>query len=197
MEARPPVDVRWPARTLAWATFALYLFCVMSEVINVNWQDSSLPGGQSDVNSWTPGTSQSPLVLAARATGHNALAGFMQGACIFSVLSAANTSLYIASRTLYAMCLGIKWSVQPVKAFRSITTYVYPATGAPTGAIVLSLLAFLWIPYLHLADNTRDVSAEFRIDIPAILTTNRSLRLWQHRLVWLASWYGLCCAWHT
>jgi len=161
MEARPPVNVKWPARTLVWVTFALYLFCVMSEVINVHWNNKSLPkfglAAPTSIPAWQKKQSQSPLVLAAQATNHYDLAGFMQGACMFSVLSAANTSLYIASRTLYAMCLGIKWSNEPVRTFKTITTYVWPSTGAPAGALFVSLLTFLWIPYLHFAVETQDV----------------------------------------
>lgn len=165
-EARAPRDTRWPARTLVWIIFALYLFVVVGEAVNVSWLNPSLPTfGTWDraINApwWTiaKGGSQSPIVLAAIATEHDRLATFVQVACIFSVLSAANTSLYIASRTLYALGIEINESFSPFRYIRKLVTWVWPATGAPIGALILSAAAFIWIPYLHFT-HVQDVSID-------------------------------------
>lgn len=74
--------------------------------------------------------------------------GFLNGCLIFAALSAANTSLYIASRALY----GMTRAINPWKWFGwlKLLGTVWHKSGVPMWALVASALSFGWLPFLQL-----------------------------------------------
>ena len=134
LEARDLRSLRIPSQTIAYFVVAIYFLLAIGEFLNVKWVGTPLPEIYG-----TKGTSvgisrsNAVFVLAAAAAGHKRMPGLMNGSMIFSSLSASNSALYVASRALYGMT-------------RSIT----PKTGVPMSALIVSFLAFLWLPFLHL-----------------------------------------------
>jgi amino acid transporter len=88
-------------------------------------------------------------VIALWDWGKKELAGFLNGALIFSVLSASNTSLYVASRTLYGLALDVPTTSRAGKILHSFSVVV-PQTGVPARALIFSALAFIWLPFINL-----------------------------------------------
>lgn len=90
----------------------LYLLIGIGEALNVEWTDPHLPriyGGLDSARGPAPKypSSASMVVIATFHAGRKRLAGFLNACLIFSVLSASNTSLYVASRTLYGLATQI------------------------------------------------------------------------------------------
>jgi amino acid transporter len=111
---------------------------------------SGIGNGTTDTTDLENPTSSNLTIIALWAQGQKGLAGFLNGAMIFSVISSANTSLYIASRTLY----GIARDVPPTnwlgKFLHSFSVLV-PKTGVPARALIFSAVAFSWLPFLSLS----------------------------------------------
>ena len=153
-EARDLRSLRGASRTLSYFVIAMYLFCAISEFLNVEWNDSALPeiyGGinKASINKGQPiHNSRAVIVIAAFEAGYMRTAGLLNGCMIFSALSAANTALYIASRTLYGMTRKISpWRWLRILRFLGS---VWPKTGVPMWALFVSFLAFYWLPFLQL-----------------------------------------------
>lgn len=155
-EARFSKSLRFPSQAIAYIVLALYFFCMLGQVVNVSWTNDHLPliyGGIGDSNTDTQDLSNpasSVLVIVAIWNwGNKPLAGFLNGALIFSVLSASNTSLYVASRTLYGMARQVpkdSWFGRQLHKF----SLVVPKTGVPAAALIFSAVAFLWLPFVNL-----------------------------------------------
>ncbi len=153
-EARDLRSLRFASRWIAYFTIALYFFCAIGEFLNVEWSDGALPqiyGGinEASVNIGEPvHKSRAIIVIAAFRAGYTRAAGLLNGCMIFSALSASNTALYIASRTLYGMTRRITpWRWLRVLKFLGS---VWPQTGVPMWALFFSFLAFYWLPFLQL-----------------------------------------------
>lgn len=153
-EARDLRSLRGASRTLSYFIIAIYLFCAISEFLNVEWIDTALPkiyGGinKASINKGQPvHNSRAIIVIAALRAGHTRTAGLLNGCMIFSALSAANTALYISSRTLYGMTRKISpWRWLRILRFLGS---VWPKTGVPMWALFVSFLAFYWLPFLQL-----------------------------------------------
>ena len=160
-EARDLPSLRRPSQCIAFFVLGIYLFCVIGEYLNVNWRDKSLPPRYvtqestverrqvSDLsNIEVKLNSQAVIVIAALRAGHTKMAGLLNGCMIFSALSAANTSLYVASRVLYGM-------TEKVDRFSKIGFLqglgsVWNRTGVPVRALCVSFIAFVWLPFLRL-----------------------------------------------
>ncbi|KUI59867.1 Arginine permease [Cytospora mali] len=110
-EARSVKDIARASSSVHWITFTLYLVFTISIMLTVPWNDPSLPAIYSQATSNTTrhddhcGSSQIAVVVALcnERSGHQSrpgLAGFVNGCLLYSVLSAGNTALYVASRTL-------------------------------------------------------------------------------------------------
>ena len=153
-EARDLKSLRVASQTLAYFVIAIYLFCAIGELLNVEWTDAALPevyGGIKGVliKVGKPvHNSRAIIVIAALRAGYTRTAGLLNGCMIFSALSASNTALYIASRTLYGMTRKISpWRWLRVLKFLGS---VWPKTGVPMWALFFSFLAFYWLPFLQL-----------------------------------------------
>ena len=157
-EARSITSLKRPSQTIAYFILAIYLFCVIGEYLNVYWRDPALPeqynnplprieSRQTDGQNETFG-SQAIVVIAALRAKDPKIAGFLNGCMMFSALSAANTSLYIASRVLYGMTRKID-QFSRLRRLRGLGS-VWNRTGVPVRALCASFVAFVWLPFLRL-----------------------------------------------
>ena len=157
-EARSITSLKRPSQTIAYFVLAIYLFCVIGQYLNIYWRDPALPkqynnpqpriqSRQTDLQSETFGSQAIVVIAALRAKDHN-IAGFLNGCMMFSALSAANTSLYIASRVLYGMTRKID-QFSKLRALRGLGS-VWNRTGVPVRALCASFVAFVWLPFLRL-----------------------------------------------
>ncbi|QDS67850.1 hypothetical protein FKW77_007563 [Venturia effusa] len=102
-EAKYTKDLRWPSRWIAPAVLILYLLCTMGEVLTTRWNDPLLPtiyNGTRSGNEKDLIRTHNIVINAALKYGSHHLAGLLNGCLLFSVISSANTSLYVSSRTL-------------------------------------------------------------------------------------------------
>ena len=167
-EARDLRSLRCASRTLSYFVLGMYLFCAIGEFLNVQWSDGALPqiyGGinEASVQKGQPiHNSRAIIVIAALRAGYTRIAAILNGCMIFSALSASNTALYIASRTLYGMTRKINpWRWLHILKFLG---RVWPKTGVPMGALSFSFFAFYWLPFLqlHWGYVIADVSADYQ-----------------------------------
>ncbi|KUI73380.1 putative amino-acid permease meu22 [Cytospora mali] len=159
-EARSVKDIARASSSVHWITFSLYLLFTISIMLTVPWNDPSLPAIYSQATSNTArhgdhcGSSQIAVVVALcnERSGHQSrpgLAGFVNGCLLYSVLSAGNTALYVASRTLYGLASSPRLRERGYlgRFMRSLGT-THPRTGVPVYAVVFSWLIFCWVPLL-------------------------------------------------
>lgn len=153
-----PESLRRPSKFIAYFASILYLVCMLSQTFNVTWKHQDLPeiySGIGEVNKRAEdNTDPAPVttilaVIAVREWEKFPLAGFLNGAIIFSVLSASNTALYIASRTLYGMAFRMddRGLAKKLRHFSKIDR----TTGVPLPALFASWISFIWVPFLSLA----------------------------------------------
>lgn len=156
-EARDLRSLRIPSRIVAYFVVSLYFMCAVGEFLNVGWTCESLPNvlGASETSVITTGRppcDKSPqrttaiIVIAARGYGH--APGLFNAFMIYACLSAANSSLYIASRTLY----GMTRTINPWRRFSVLKALgtVWHKTGVPMWALLISFISFIWLPFLQL-----------------------------------------------
>ena len=167
-EARDLQALRIPSQTIAYFIFTIYFMCAIGELLNVDWVNPALPqiyGGVNEDSVKTDGTqsrSRAIFVIAALQAGYTRIPGLLNGFMIFSALSASNSALYIASRTLYGMTRTInpwRWF-----SFLKFLGNVWHKTGVPMWALFASFIAFLWLPFLQLKSGyaIADVSQEHK-----------------------------------
>ena len=86
--------------------------------------------------------SRTIIVLAALDARYPNIAGFFVGALLYSALGAANTNLYISSRTLYGMTRRPGSRFPWLKGLGS----VWHRNGVPMVALFVSAVCFMWLP---------------------------------------------------
>ncbi|TGJ79230.1 hypothetical protein E0Z10_g9539 [Xylaria hypoxylon] len=91
----------------------------------------------------------SAFVLAAQIHRSPALASVFNFFLVFTALSAALTNLYVASRALYGLATQLRRSEAKFLAIISFFGETNER-GVPVRSVVLSALAFIWIPFLQL-----------------------------------------------
>lgn len=143
-EARDLPSLRVPSKWIAYIVFVLYLLVTIGELLNVSWLNNDLPpvyGGISMHQLPKPRTRTIILLTALQARCPN-IAGLFNGALLYSAISAANTNLYISSRTLYGM------TRRPGPHFRWLSALgsVWHKNGVPMVALLISALFFMWLP---------------------------------------------------
>jgi amino acid transporter len=125
--------------------------------LNVGYTDPELPiiydgtGNNTVASTDSPGTSRAIIIIAALKGGYKQFPGLLNGCMMFSVLSAANTALYISSRAMY----GMTRTIHPWKGFRWLRMLgtVWHRNGVPMWALFISAIAFFWLPFLQLKAN--------------------------------------------
>jgi len=153
-EARDNKSLRRPSQIIAYFIVLLYILASIGGLLNISWRDSHLPqigigssNGTATIDK-TPPQSSNMAVLVIWNTGFESLAGFINACLIFSLVSISNTSMYVASRTLYGMTRKI-WAENIVaKVLRSFSI-VAPKTGVPAAALMVSAISFVWMPFLE------------------------------------------------
>lgn len=167
-EARNPRALRFPAKWIAYVVFVLEFLLILGEVLAVGWQDPSLrpleQRGLIKINKRYLGHTYDTIaifMLAPLEAGVKGLPGFLSGCLIFCVLSSANTSLYVASRTLFGLTreINLNHDVFLMRWLAKLGT-VTPRTRVPAWALLISVLSFCWLPFLHLKHkySVQDVS---------------------------------------
>ena len=167
-EARDGHALRWPSRWTTYIVVVVYIMCTLGEIINVKWHDRALPQlhdgvGNGTISSTSPGTSHSMVIIAALNTNHRRMAGFLNGCLLFSVLSAANTSLYVASRTLWGIAESVPKEHWVTRQLAILST----GTRVPVVSLLVTLLAFCWVPFLDLAQSS--ATSQVGILVPCLV----------------------------
>jgi yeast amino acid transporter len=128
----PRKDVPFVAKSVFLVTIAIYTFSVMFMTLVVPWTEPSLLKITDNTNKFTG--SRSPFIIAIKIAGYKVLPGLVNAAFLFMAWTAANTSLYVASRTLHGMCYGLEKS-------RSQFFWPLGRTRRRNGAPVMAILA--------------------------------------------------------
>ncbi|OOF99179.1 hypothetical protein ASPCADRAFT_127747 [Aspergillus carbonarius ITEM 5010] len=175
-EARDGHALRWPSRWTTYIVVVVYIMCTLGEIINVKWHDRALPQlhdgvGNGTISSTSPGTSHSMVIIAALNTNHRRMAGFLNGCLLFSVLSAANTSLYVASRTLWGIAESVPKEHWVTRQLAILST----GTRVPVVSLLVTLLAFCWVPFLDLAQSSATSQV---IQVISISSSNAIMIVW-------------------
>lgn len=161
-EARDLPSLRVPSRWIAYVVFVLYLLVTIGELLDVSWLDQDLPPVYGGISMHQPPKprSRTIIVLAALHARWPNIAGLVTGALLYSALSAANTNLYISSRTLYGM------TRRPGKHFNwlRVLGVVWHKNGVPMVALVVSAISFMWLPVIAVRGGYS--IAEVSTDIP-------------------------------
>jgi yeast amino acid transporter len=169
LEARVPVS-RDPGHnrvvgrtvqfTAIWGSvFAgvLYVLAGILVSLNIKWDDPRLPRMPWVVAPTTPpppanstSAPDSAFIIVAVGSGIPGLAGSLNIFLLFTALSCANTQLYVASRTLFALTRGL--SGRPHQPFYIRWLASLGRTNrrkVPMRALLASCV-FAWVPYLYL-----------------------------------------------
>ncbi|KAL8838647.1 MAG: hypothetical protein Q9170_002055 [Blastenia crenularia] len=139
----PKRDFPFAAKCTWLITIGLYVSSVLFVSLCVPWTNSKL---------LRPGTAftgaVSPFVIAIEEAGIAVIPGLANAGFLFAAWTAANTQLYVASRTLYGMCQGMTPASNPVLWPLGRTR---KKNGAPVMAILTSCI-FAPLAYLLCAD---------------------------------------------
>lgn len=159
-----------PALSIHWITFVLYVPLSISIMLTVSWKDTNLPdiysltSSSKKIDGDPCGRSSIAVVLALCNIGQNSprhtrLSDFVNGCLLYSVLSAANTAPYLASRTLYGLASSPRLRERGYLGgyLQSLGT-THPRTGVPVYALVASWLILCWVP---LPEFNRDPDWDF------------------------------------
>ncbi|KAK5065422.1 hypothetical protein LTR84_001260 [Exophiala bonariae] len=165
-EARNSSQLKLTAMTIAPQICLLYVAIVVTFVVNVAWNDPSLPKvfGQAPAAKETDitardaphhNTSALPIVALVE-TGSDTLASVLSGILMYSGLSAANTGLYVASRTVYGLSrnIDVNRDANIFRRFMHRLSDVLPWTGAPLWGVIIPVVVLYWLPFIHIEEDT-------------------------------------------
>lgn len=176
-----PDALKRPSRYITYFTALMYLLCMLSQCFNIQWTDEHLPRvyggiGEDEYSNlelcnyydyyFCKRATQDPVDPSSRVLPVIAMfnwerkdfAGLLNGAIIFSVLSASNTTLYVASRTLYGMALRLESENRLAQFLHKHLSTVDQRTKVPVLALILSWASFFWIPFMSLK---RDYTVQY------------------------------------
>ena len=126
---------------------------------DLKWDDVNLPRASwlvsepANTGHLLKATSNSAFIIAGKEAELPGLAGFITVGLVISALTAANTTLYVASRTLFGLTRRVKagpdspW-IQKFFASLGKTNH----RKVPMRAILASC-CFCWVPFLYLSDS--------------------------------------------
>jgi len=174
-----------PSQFVHWVIFALYFLCTLGIALTVPWDDPHLSRPLAELSH---PRSNSPTIIALTKdsrVGDTPLPGFVNACLIMSTVSAAGASLYLAGRTLYGLAYGASlhegnWLSQ---AFKGLST-VWERTGIPAKALLVTVLFFLWLPWLSEAPRGKGVAVQ---DVQDVLGLTASMSC-------IITWAFLCLA---
>ncbi|CZR51546.1 uncharacterized protein PAC_01423 [Phialocephala subalpina] len=165
----PKKSLKFPAKWIAWLTFGTYFISAIGFYLNAAWNDPSLPvmegrknetlfsGAMNNTSNSTTIQSTAIVIVATMHANIPALPSILNIGLIFAVLSTSNTSLYVASRTLFGITRGIN-PKHPSRAMRWLSrlSRTSPRSKVPTNALAFSAAFFCWIPFLRLSKSYTD-----------------------------------------
>lgn len=173
-EAKNTAELKLPARNISFIVLSVYMVSIVSMLLNVSWTDQFL---MIYYNQWKPGDSpmdclamgqQSSVrpraeniaadgvthlvpVIALDNFGIPYLGGAINACLLYSAFSAANSALFVASRTLYGLGSSIQRD-EKSRVLRWLSTLAnVDSNGVPQRAIIGSMI-FGWIPFLSLVN---------------------------------------------
>jgi yeast amino acid transporter len=174
-EARDRESLREPSRWIAWIITFIYLFVAIPGALAVPWGNRFLPElepkpaarPQKEVVSPIPPIKNGcqpyyPLiVVAAYRYGSKAAAYYFNACIVYFCISAANTALYVASRTLYGLMredqprdlYNLPWTQKIIQS-PWILGRVSPRSHVPQWSLLASGLAFVWLVGLRAASSS-------------------------------------------
>jgi amino acid transporter len=152
-------SVQFSATWISFLAAIVYFLGALLMSLNVPWDDPGLPrvswlGSPINSNSSnTEGQTNSGFVISAKRSGIPGLGGAFTVILLITALTAANTNLYVASRTLFGLTrdldFGNHW-YSPINFFAFFgRTNRYKV---PVRAMALSC-CLLWVPFLYLSPN--------------------------------------------
>jgi yeast amino acid transporter len=161
-EARNPgKSLKRVAKYIAYFIIVIYLLGIISFYINVSWTDYMLPhifervaneslASTGPTNTTEP-TNTPVMIIAVIHARINVLPDILNAFIITALLGAANTTLFVASRTLWGLIREFNSSgdLILVRLFSQLGTTT-PRSQIPGWAIVVSALSFCWVPFVHL-----------------------------------------------
>jgi amino acid transporter len=150
VEAKTPkISLRRPARNIAWITGLFYFACVIAFYFNVSFKDPHLPGYHlRDGIAIGSNSSTALILIAADNAGVEGLSSVLTVFLIIAVLSAANTALYVASRTLWGVACDFDAQlINSPNIFKRWFSRLSTTTPSkvPGWALFVSCF-FIWIP---------------------------------------------------
>jgi yeast amino acid transporter len=150
----------------------MYVTSVVSYYFNVEWSNPQLPVYLERSN--TPATgppaqpgmpemSSSIVIIATLNANEVPLSNALNGLLILAVLSAANTALYVSSRTLWGLACNLDPQLchSPNRFWRwlSLLSVTTPGTRVPGWALIVSSVSFWWLLlFLLLANSTSSLN---------------------------------------
>lgn len=125
-------------------------------------------------------TSQSILIIAV-GQGQDqmqVLKSFLNGCLIMTVLSTANTALYVSSRTLYGLTREIDptsphWWMRLLSKLSTTTA----SSQTPGRALIVSALCFCWLPFLTLQGYTSNQEVSVHLTKSWCNTSDRTVHI--------------------
>jgi amino acid permease len=180
VEAKNPTkSLKRPAKNIAWITGLIYFISIIAFYFNVSWQDPHLPGYHlRDGTSTAANKSTALIIIAAENAEVPALPSILTAFLIIAVLSAANTALYVASRTAWGVACDFDPqlinSSNPAKHFFSKLSTTTPRK-VPGWALLVSCF-FIWIPILQAVTKGGVSNQNVRVELNLCFTNaNKSL----------------------
>lgn len=145
------ISVQFAATWTAFIVWIIYIFAALMLTFNVKWDNPGLPGvswlgSLAGTNATTK--SDSGFVLSAARSQITGLADLFSAILLFTAISAANTNIYVASRTIFGLTRKLDGERWKWLAFFGRTN----SYRVPVRAMFLSCL-FIWVPFLYLSPN--------------------------------------------
>ncbi|KAI9807433.1 MAG: hypothetical protein M1833_000178 [Piccolia ochrophora] len=178
----PKRDIPFATKYVWLITICLYVFSVIFVSLCVPWTNKSLLTLSAPKMKNTGAAS--PFVIALDEAGYAVLPGLTNAGFMFAAWTAANTALYVSSRTLYGLCKGMTPVDNPVLWPLGRTR---KKNGAPTMAILASCI-FSPLAYLLCASK----NSQKLVDVLSRMGTVGCLMTWGAQcLAFLRFYFGL------
>ncbi|KAI9805075.1 MAG: hypothetical protein M1825_000909 [Sarcosagium campestre] len=178
----PKRDIPFATKYVWLITICLYVFSVIFVSLCVPWDSKKLLtlGDSKYKNTGAV----SPFIIALDEAGVAVLPGLSNAGFLFAAWTAANTALYVSSRTLYGMCKGMTPADNPILWPLGRTR---KKNGAPTMAILVSCL---FAPLAYLLCSTQN--SQKLVDVFSKMGTIGCLMTWGCQcLAFLRFYFGL------
>ncbi|KAE9376316.1 hypothetical protein N431DRAFT_180098 [Stipitochalara longipes BDJ] len=187
LEAKSSRSLKFTAKNIAWITTIFYIVVAIGFYLNVSWTDPLLVKLSNIIMRNSPAivpptsiTRTDIIAVVSLLNTHMPkLAGLVNGCLIMAVLSAANTNLYVASRTLFGLAREIlARDIEPyigLLRWLSKLGMVGNNSKIPAVAVGFSALAFAWLPFLRFTESYNDERIR---QIVTGITTSSVLLVW-------------------